>query len=205
MHISKQGVRFGCGSRCRGNVRLACARPGGRRGVQLGPRPSIWSTTWTRARSRATLQQCAEGPFASSDFSIGHRGAALQFPEHTKESYEAAARMGAGILECDVTFTKDRQLVCRHAQCDLHTTTNILAIPELAAKCTQPFTPADPADRHSRRRRKCCTSDITLAEFKTPVRQDGRVRSRTPPRVEEYLDGTAELPHRPLLAPAARC
>ena len=25
-----------------------------------------------------------------------------------------------------VTFTKDRELVCRHAQCDLHTTTNIL-------------------------------------------------------------------------------
>ena len=49
--------------------------------------------------------------------------------------------MGAGILECDVTFTKDRQLVCRHSQCDLHTTTNILAMPELAAKCTQPFSP----------------------------------------------------------------
>ena len=78
-----------------------------------------------------------KGPFRESDFSIGHRGAPLQFPEHTKESYEAAARMGAGILECDVTFTKDRQLVCRHSQCDLHTTTNILAIPALAAKCTQ--------------------------------------------------------------------
>ena len=25
--------------------------------------------------------------------------------------------MGAGILECDVTFTKDLELVCRHAQC----------------------------------------------------------------------------------------
>jgi glycerophosphoryl diester phosphodiesterase len=34
--------------------------------------------------------------------------------------------MGAGILECDVTFTKDQKLVCRHAQNDLHTTTNIL-------------------------------------------------------------------------------
>ena len=34
--------------------------------------------------------------------------------------------MGAGIVECDVTFTKDKQLVCRHAQNDLHTTTNIL-------------------------------------------------------------------------------
>jgi glycerophosphoryl diester phosphodiesterase len=73
------------------------------------------------------LQQCSEKPLLKTDFSIGHRGAALQFPEHTKESYEAAARMGAGIVECDVTFTKDKQLVRRHAQNDLHTTTNILA------------------------------------------------------------------------------
>jgi glycerophosphoryl diester phosphodiesterase len=49
--------------------------------------------------------------------------------------------MGAGILECDVTFTKDKELVCRHSQCDLHTTTNILATP-LAAKCSQQFAPA---------------------------------------------------------------
>lgn len=36
-------------------------------------------------------------------FSIGHRGACLQYPEHTKESYEAAALQGAGIIECDVS------------------------------------------------------------------------------------------------------
>ena len=91
-------------------------------------------------------------------------GAPLQFPEHTKESYEAAARMGAGIVECDVAFTKDRELVCRHAQCDLHTTTNILAVPALAAKCTQPFTPAAAGAEASA---QCCTSDLTLAEFKS--------------------------------------
>ena len=75
---------------------------------------------------KSALKQCSEKPIKKSDFSIGHRGAGLQIPEHTKESYEAAARMGAGIVECDVTFTKDKQLVCRHAQNDLHTTTNIL-------------------------------------------------------------------------------
>jgi len=62
-------------------------------------------------------------------------------PENTKESHEAGSRMGAGIQECDVTFTKDGQLVCRHDQCDLHTTTNILVTP-LAAQCTRQFTPA---------------------------------------------------------------
>jgi glycerophosphoryl diester phosphodiesterase len=68
---------------------------------------------------KTKLQQCASGPFKKTNFSIAHRGAPLQFPEHTKESYEAAAKMGAGVVECDVTFTKDKQLVCRHSQCDL--------------------------------------------------------------------------------------
>ena len=144
---------------------------------------------------KTRLKQC-NGPYKRTDFSIGHRGAPLQFPEHTKESYEAAARMGAGVLECDVTFTKDRQLVCRHSQCDLHTTTNILAIPELAAKCTQAFAPADPASG-KKASAKCCTSDITLAEF-------GGCAARwtasmpTPPTLDDYMKGTAALAHRSL-------
>ena len=123
-----------------------------------------------------------------SDFSIGHRGAALEFPEHTLESYRAAARMGAGIIECDVTFTSDLQLVCRHSQCDLHTTTNILAIPELAAKCTKGFTPYDPAT-NTPASATCCTSDITLAEFKTLC---GKMDASNPKAttVAEYLGGT---------------
>lgn len=75
---------------------------------------------------KTTLAACADGPFRRSQFSIGHRGAPLMLPEHTVESNVAAARQGAGILECDVTFTKDHALVCRHAQNDLHITTDIL-------------------------------------------------------------------------------
>lgn len=87
----------------------------------------------------------------------------MQFPEHTRESYTAAGRMGAGVIECDVAFTKDKELVCRHAQNDLATTTNILAT-DLAAKCTAPFTPAkDNAPAGA----DCRTSDLTLAEFRT--------------------------------------
>src|SRR5262245_13509565 len=80
---------------------------------QLGPRPFYLVEKMKDGPLKSALKQC-NGPFRRTDFSIGHRGAALQFPEHTKESYEAAARMGAGVIECDVTFTKDRQLVCRH-------------------------------------------------------------------------------------------
>jgi glycerophosphoryl diester phosphodiesterase len=135
------------------------------REAQIGPRPFYLVDKMKDGPLKTKLSQCT-GPFRKTDFSIGHRGAALQFPEHSKESYQAAARMGAGVIECDVTFTKDRQLVCRHSQCDLHTTTNILSVPALAAKCSQPFSPADPATG-KKASAKCCTSDITLAEFKT--------------------------------------
>jgi glycerophosphoryl diester phosphodiesterase len=100
----------------------------------------------------------------------------------------AAARMGAGVIECDVTFTKDRQLVCRHSQCDLHTTTNILSVPALAAKCSQPFSPADPATG-KKATAKCCTSDITLAEFKTlTAKMDGANPDAA--TIADYQNGT---------------
>lgn len=56
--------------------------------------------------------------------------------------------------------------MCRHSNCDLHYTTNILAKPDLAAKCTKPFTPADPVTG-TPASAKCCTSDITLEEFES--------------------------------------
>jgi glycerophosphoryl diester phosphodiesterase len=97
--------------------------------------------------------------------------------------------MGAGILECDVAFTKDRELVCRHAQNDLHTTTNIVTIPELNAKCTQPFVPADPATG-TPAQAECRTSDITLAEFR---QLEGKMDAFNPMAAtpEDYVGGTA--------------
>ena len=157
--------------------------------IQLGPRPYFLIDNMDESPLKTKLQQCADGPFQSSDFSISHRGAPLLFPEHTKESYVAAARMGAGIMECDVTFTQDKQLVCRHSQCDLHTTTNILAISELAAKCSEPFSPSDPA-KDKKASAKCCASDITLAEFKTLC---GKMDAGNPQAttVAEYMNATA--------------
>lgn len=158
--------------------------------AELGPRPFYLVDRMDEGPLKEALQQCSTGPFQSSRFSIGHRGAALQFPEHTRESYTAAARMGAGIVECDVTFTKDRALVCRHSQCDLHTTTNILAVPELAAQCSEPFSPADPA-AGTRASARCCTSDITLAEFRM---LDGKMdaANRDATTIEDYMAGTAD-------------
>jgi glycerophosphoryl diester phosphodiesterase len=162
--------------------------------VQLGPRPFYLVDKMDSSKLQRDLQRCTERPFFSqTEFSIGHRGGApLQFPEHTKESHEAGARMGAGILECDVTFTSDGELVCRHDQCDLHTTTNILVTP-LADKCTQRFSPAE-FDASGRRTKTasalCCTSDLTLQEFKS---LKGKMDAFDPnaETPEEFQGGTA--------------
>ena len=162
--------------------------------VELGPRPYYLVDKMDESSLKDKLLQCENrATFHPSDFSIGHRGGGtLQFPEHTKEDHEAGARMGAGILECDVTFTKDGELVCRHDQCDLHTTTNILVTP-LAAKCTQPFSPAEfdaSGNRTKAASALCCTSDLTLAEFKTlEGKMDASNPNATTP--EEFLGGTA--------------
>src|SRR5262245_1930607 len=150
--------------------------------IQLGPRPFYLVEGMDDGPLKNRLSQCKEGPFRRTDFSIGHRGAAQQFPEHSKEAYNAGARMGAGIVECDMTFTKDGELVCRHSECDLHTTTNIVATP-LNAKCTVPWTGPNSNP-------KCCTSDLTVEEFKSlRAKMDSSVPSAT--TAEGYLGGVA--------------
>ncbi|QCQ22776.1 glycerophosphodiester phosphodiesterase family protein [Desulfoglaeba alkanexedens] len=154
--------------------------------VDLGPRPFYLVEGMDEGKLKDRLMQCKDGPFYRTDFSIGHRGAALQFPEHSDVSYMAAARMGAGIVECDVTFTKDGELVCRHSECDLHTTTNIVATP-LNDKCTVPWTGPVDADHPAP---MCCTSDLTLEEFKgLKAKMDASDPKATTP--EGYLGGTA--------------
>lgn len=156
--------------------------------AHVGMRPLFLVAQMQDSELKTQLQQCASNNFYRTDFSIGHRGASMQFPEHTQEAYQAAIGSGAGIVECDVTFTADKALVCRHSQCDLATTTNILTLPELANKCTSPFTPADKANGISASA-TCCTSDITLAEFKTlKGKMDGANPNAT--TVAEFLDGT---------------
>ena len=155
--------------------------------VQVGPRPYFLISQMKPSALKSKLESCANKKLLKSEFSIGHRGAALMFPEHTLESYEAAARMGAGVIECDVTFTKDKALVCRHAQNDLHTTTNILLTP-LAEKCISAFKPYDQINK-TPASAECRTSDITLAEFKS---LRGKMDAFNPLAltVEEFVKGT---------------
>jgi glycerophosphoryl diester phosphodiesterase len=49
------------------------------REAQIGPRPFYLVDKMKDGPLKQALSQCT-GPFHKSDFSIGHRGAALQFP-----------------------------------------------------------------------------------------------------------------------------
>ena len=167
-----------------------------------GTRPAYLVDKLPDGALKDKLASCKGQTPAATDFSIGHRGAPLLYPEHTRQSYTAAARMGAGIIECDVTFTADHALVCRHAQNDLHTTTNILLSP-LAEKCTAGFTAATgdtPANA------ECRTSDLTLEEFRTlNPKMDSADKTATTPesyqggvapyRTELYVDGADLMTH----------
>ncbi|MFI3120869.1 MAG: glycerophosphodiester phosphodiesterase family protein [Methylococcaceae bacterium] len=166
---------------------------GVRSSIQVGTRPYFLIDKMTDSPLKRKLESCSEGPFYKTNFSIGHRGGGtLQVPEHTKESHEAGARMGAGIQECDVTFTKDKNLVCRHDQCDLHTTTNILTTP-LAAKCSKPFTPAE-FDASGKLIKAasalCCASDLSVSEFKS-LKGKMDASNSSAKTAAEYQGGTA--------------
>jgi len=150
--------------------------------IQLGERPFYLIDGMDDGPLKTRLQHCRGGPFRRTDFSIAHRGAPLKFPEHTRESYEAGARMGAGIVECDVTFTKDGELVCRHDECDLHATTNIV-MTGLNKSCSVPYTGKGSSPR-------CCASDLTLAQFRT---LKGKMESANPEAADAagFLGGVA--------------
>ncbi|MBW2425391.1 MAG: glycerophosphodiester phosphodiesterase [Deltaproteobacteria bacterium] len=156
--------------------------------IQVGPRPYYLVGQMKDGPLKTELMGCFEKKIEARDFSIAHRGAALQFPEHTKESYEAAARMGAGILECDVTFTKDGTLVCRHAQCDLHTTTDIVARSDLRSHCSVPPRFDSEGNLLNASSIRCCASDIRFHDFKQLCGKMDSV-DRSARTVEDYLAG----------------
>lgn len=64
--------------------------------VQLGPRPYYLVDELDDGPLKDKLDSCKNEPKSTSSFSISHRGAPLEFPEHSKQGYNAAARMGAG-------------------------------------------------------------------------------------------------------------
>jgi len=175
--------------------------------IDYGPRPAHLIDKLPDGTLKTKLQSCQGQTPSASDFSIGHRGAPLMFPEHTVQSNVAAAHMGAGILECDVTFTKDHVLVCRHAQNDLHTTTNIL-LTDLADTCVTPFSPANGDTAATV---ECRTSDVTLAEFQTLTpKMDSADKNATTPeayqggiagfRTDLYTDGATLMTHAQSIA-----
>lgn len=149
-------------------------------------RPIALAQSLTDESLKQALLSCVNQSQRKTNFAIAHRGAPLKYAEHTRESYLAAAAMGAGLIECDATFTNDGELVCRHAQCDLHTTTNIINT-HLNQKCTVPWNDQFPNPGAV----KCCTSDISLAEFKS---LKGKMDHHNPEATsrKSYMNGSTD-------------
>jgi glycerophosphoryl diester phosphodiesterase len=66
------------------------------RNVQVGPRPYWLIDNMDEGPLKEKLESCKENTLHTTPFSISHRGAPLMFPEHSREGYDAAARMGSG-------------------------------------------------------------------------------------------------------------
>ncbi|KAI8838279.1 PLC-like phosphodiesterase [Chytriomyces cf. hyalinus JEL632] len=138
-------------------------------------------------RMRDAISLCND-PLARNLETIGHRGAPLVAPEETLRSYEIAVDSGAGFIECDASVTKEMDLICRHSVCDLHYTTDILIHhPDLAAKCSIPFTPA--TTNAKKASATCCTFDFTLNEMKQLCATMESDLNPNATRVQDYVLG----------------
>jgi glycerophosphoryl diester phosphodiesterase len=121
---------------------------------------------------------------------IGHRGASGYRPEHTLNSYELAARMGADYIEPDLVLTRDGVLVARHEP-EISGTTDVADRPEFADRRRTVLLDGIATTGWF-------THDFTLAELKTlrAIERLPQVRQRntiynglfTVPTFEEVLD-----------------
>ncbi|MQA81284.1 MAG: glycerophosphodiester phosphodiesterase [Streptosporangiales bacterium] len=113
---------------------------------------------------------------------LGHRGAAGYRPEHTRGSYDLAARMGADYIEPDLVSTKDHVLVARHEN-DITATTDVSEHPEFASRKTTKTIDGTEITGWF-------TEDFTLAELKTL-----RAKERIPDLRQEntLYDGRYEV------------
>lgn len=66
---------------------------------------------------------------------IGHRGASGYRPEHTREAYDEAFRLGADAVEPDLVASRDGVLVIRHEN-EISGTTDVARHPEFAHRRT---------------------------------------------------------------------
>lgn len=64
--------------------------------VQVGPRPYYLVDNMEDSPLKEKLETCKNEPKYTTGYTISHRGAPLEFPEHSRSGYDAAAREGAG-------------------------------------------------------------------------------------------------------------
>ena len=172
--------------------------------AQLGPRPFFLVDDMDDGRAEGRRSSsCEAGPFYRTDFSIGHRGAALQFPEHTRGVLRGGRAHGRRHRRVRRDLHQGPParlppLAVRPAHDDQHPRHG----PSWRRSARQPFTPADRGHRQEGRRR--CAAPATsrspssrrcAARWTPPTRRRPRSRSTwtaTPTwRTDLYADDAA--------------
>lgn len=62
----------------------------------------------------SAMSTSRDRPFAKSPLVYAHRGASLELPENTIESFALALELGAGAIETDAHMTRDGRIVLSH-------------------------------------------------------------------------------------------
>ena len=161
--------------------------------AHLGPRPFYLVEDMEDSPLKKKLKRCTKMPvFFRSDFSIGHRGAALQFPEHTKESYEAAAAMVPASWSVTSPLRRMKNWSAAIPSAIFTPPPTSWPFRNLPPSAPRLFTPAvldENGDVVTPASAQCCTSDITLEEFKM---LKGKMDAYNPAAVtvEEYMNAT---------------
>ena len=104
---------------------------------------------------------------------IAHRGASGEFTEGSKAAYEAAISQKADGLECDLSLTKDNQIICYH---DANTTRLSKINLEIAkTNYAQLANEVDPYPFEQLLKLAIDNKKDLVLEFKHPVPSGGRV------------------------------
>ncbi len=74
----------------------------------------------------------ADEVLAGHPFVVAHRGASVDWPEHTLAAYDLALSQGADGVECDVRLSSDGHLVCVHDRRVDRTSTGVGLVSEMS-------------------------------------------------------------------------
>ena len=164
--------------------------------IQLGPRPFYLVDDMDDGPLKTELQHCTEARSSGPTSRSAIAARRCSSPSTPRNPTTAAARMGAGIIECDVTFTKDRQarlppLAVRPAHHHQHP-----RHPRARGQVHAALHAGRSGDRHARPRPSAAPATSRSPSSRRCAAR--WTRSTRTPRPSRSTWAARRLPHRPL-------